>query len=94
MSMSGNLRPSIPYQLLLKFNPPKITLIYHLESNEKDKFFHDVYVERRMLETMSDEEIVTHLYISEDYYFNPKHIKRPQVSIHKHSTREKRFQII
>lgn len=51
-------------------------MIYHLEDNDKDKFYHDIYVEKRMLESLSDDEIATHLYISEDYYFNPKHIKR------------------
>eukprot|EP00347_Sterkiella_histriomuscorum_P015549 403356615 len=79
MSMSGNLMPSIPYQILLKYTPPKITMIYYLENNDKEKFYHDIFVEKRMLENMSEDEIVTHLYISEDYYFNPKHIKRQQV---------------
>lgn len=51
-------------------------MIYHLENNTKDKFYHDIYVERRMLESLTDDEIATHLYISEDYYFNPKFIKR------------------
>jgi hypothetical protein len=33
-----------------------------------------------MLETMSDEDITSHLYVTEAYYFNPKQIKRQQVS--------------
>ncbi len=57
---------------MLKFNPPKITIVYHFEKNDKEKFYHDIYVEKRMLETMNDEDIVSHLYISEAYYFNPK----------------------
>lgn len=76
MSMSGDLKPIIPFQILLKYNPPKITLIYHLENNDKEKYYHDIFVEKRMLENMSEDEIVTHLYISEDFYFNPKYIKR------------------
>ncbi|CDW74492.1 UNKNOWN [Stylonychia lemnae] len=79
LSMTGSLMPSIPHQLLLKFNPPKITMIYHFENNDKEKYYHDIYVERRMLESMTDDEIATHLFISEDYYFNPKYLKRAQV---------------
>ena len=33
-----------------------------------------------MLENESDEDIVSHLYMSEAYYFNPKCLKRHQVS--------------
>ncbi len=75
--MSGSLVPSVPTQLLLKYDPPIITIVYHFERNEKEKFYHDIVIERRMLETMSDEDICSHLYIAEAYYFNPKQIKRP-----------------
>jgi hypothetical protein len=34
-----------------------------------------------MLENETDEDIVSHLYMSEAYYFNPKCLKRHQVSI-------------
>ena len=33
-----------------------------------------------MLENEKDEDIVSHLYMSEGYYFNPKILKRHQVS--------------
>ena len=33
-----------------------------------------------MLENETDEDIVSHLYMSEAYYFNPKCLKRHQVS--------------
>lgn len=33
-----------------------------------------------MLENETDEDIVSHLYMSEAYYFNPKILKRHQVS--------------
>ena len=79
--MSGSLRPSIPYQVLLKFHPPKIVIIYYLDANEKEKFFHEIPIERRMLESVSEEDIANHLYISEDFYFNPSKLKRPQVRI-------------
>ena len=31
LSLSGSLVPSVPCQLLLKFNPPKMTLVYFFE---------------------------------------------------------------
>jgi hypothetical protein len=35
--------------------------------------------EREMLATRSAEDIVSHLYVTEAYYFNPKQVKRPQL---------------
>jgi hypothetical protein len=32
--------------------------------------------DRRMLETENSDDIVSHLYMSEAYYFNPKILKR------------------
>jgi len=32
-----------------------------------------------MLDTMTDDDITSHLYVTEAYYFNPKQIKRQQV---------------
>ena len=75
--MSGSLLPSVPYQLMVKYDPPKITLVYYFEKKENDKYFHDIEIEKRMLETASDEEIVSNLYISEAYYLDPKKVKRP-----------------
>lgn len=72
LSMSGSLMPSVPTQFLLKFNPPKLTIVYHFERNDKEKFYHEIPIEKRMLETMSDEDITSHLFVSEAYYFNPK----------------------
>lgn len=40
--------------------------------NENDKFYHEIPVERRMLENLNNDDIASHLYISEDYYFDPK----------------------
>jgi hypothetical protein len=72
--------PSVPTQLMLKYDPPKITIVYHFEQRENERFYHDIPVERRLLETLSDDEITSHLYVTEAYYFNPKQIKRQQVS--------------
>lgn len=79
LSMTGSLVPAVPFQLMVKYNPPKITLVYYFEKKENEKYFHDIEIEKRMLVTASDEEIVSHLYMSEAFYFDPKKIKRPQV---------------
>ena len=34
LSMSGSLVPSVPCRLLVKFNPPKMTLVYYFEQNQ------------------------------------------------------------
>lgn len=78
--MSGSLMPSIPVQVLLKYNPPKLTIVYHFENKENEQYYHDILFDRNMLDNETDEDIVSHLYMSEAYYFNPKCLKRHQVS--------------
>ena len=29
LSMSGSLVPSVPTQLMIKYDPPKMTIVYH-----------------------------------------------------------------
>jgi len=79
LSLSGSLMPSVPTKFLLKFNPPKVTLIYHLEHKEKDQYYHEIPIDKKMLEASSLEDLVSHLFVSEAYYFNPKQIPRKQV---------------
>jgi len=79
--MSGSLTPAIPVQILLKYNPPKLTIVYHFENKENDQYFHDILFDKTMMENETDDDIVSHLYISESYYFNPKCLKRHQVSM-------------
>lgn len=64
---------------MLKYDPPKITIVYHFEQRENERFYHEILVEKRMLDTMTDDDITSHLYVTEAYYFNPKQIKRQQV---------------
>ena len=80
MSLSGSLMPSVPVQVLLKFAPPKLTIVYHFENKENDQYYHDIHFDRSMLQNESEEDIVSHLFLSEAYYFNPKQLKRHQVS--------------
>ena len=80
MSVSGTLRACVPVQILLKYNPPKLTVVYHFEAQEHEQYFHNIPLDRAMLENETDEDIVSHLYMAEAYYFNPKILKRHQVS--------------
>jgi hypothetical protein len=57
---------------MLKFDPPKIAIVYYFENNNNERYFHDILVDKKMLETMTDEDITSHLYVTEAYYFNPK----------------------
>ena len=77
--MSGSLSASVPMQLLIKYDPPKITLVYHFEKKSNDQYFHDIPIERNFLEQSSTEDIVSHLYMAECYYFSPSQIKRGQL---------------
>ena len=60
-----------------------MTIVYHFERNDRERFYHEIPIERRMLESaeMDNEEICSHLFLSEAYYFNPKQIPRKQVSL-------------
>ena len=46
---------------------------------KNQQFFHDIEVDTHMLQTQTIEDVVSHLYMMEAYYFNPKQIKRPQL---------------
>jgi hypothetical protein len=72
MSMSGSLMPSVPLQLMVKYSPPQITIVYHFEHQKKEQYFHDFLLDKNMLLTQSDEDVVSHLYVTEAYYLNPK----------------------
>ena len=46
LSLSGSLMPSVPVQVLLKFNPLKLTIVYHFENKENDQYYHDIHFDR------------------------------------------------
>lgn len=81
MSMSGSLLPCIPQQFALKYNPPKITVVYHFANKEHEQFYHDMPIPFTMLESQSEDDICSHLYLAESYYLDPKRVKRQQVSL-------------
>lgn len=49
MSLSGSLIPSVPTQLMLKYHPPKITIVYHFEQKFNDQYYHEIPVDQSML---------------------------------------------
>ena len=74
LSLSGSLVPSVPTQLMLKYNPPKMTIVYHFEQRHNEQFYHDIPIDRDLLASQPAEEVVSHLYVTEAYYFNPKQV--------------------
>jgi hypothetical protein len=76
LSLSGSLMPSVPEQILLKYDPPKMTLVYHFEGKEDSRYYHEIHLDKQALKTKDVDELANHLYISEAYYFNPKQIRR------------------
>lgn len=58
-----------------------MTIVYHFENKENDQYFHEITFDENMLRNEKTEDIVSHLYMAESYYFNPKLLKRHQVSI-------------
>lgn len=64
---------------MLKYDPPKMTIVYHFEERKNQQFYHDIVLDREMLATKSTEDVVSHLYLTEAYYFNPKQVKRTQL---------------
>ncbi len=76
LSLSGSLVPSVPTQLMIKYNPPKLTIVYHFEQKQNQQFYHDILIDKDMLLNKTTDDVVSHLYVTEAYYFNPKQIKR------------------
>ena len=79
LSLSGSLVPSVPTKLMIKYDPPKMTIVYHFEQRNNQEFYHDILLDRDLLATKSADDFVSHLYVTEAYYFNPKQVKRSQL---------------
>ena len=79
LSLSGSLLPSVPTQLMVKYSPPKITLVYHFEKRSNEQYYHEILLDEKMVESDSTEDVVSHLYIKEPYYLDPKRVKRDQL---------------
>ena len=79
LSLSGSLIPSVPTKLLLKYSPPKITIVYHFEQKQNEQYFHNIEIDKDLLISKSAEDFVSYLYVTEAYYFNPKQVTRKQL---------------
>ena len=79
LSLSGSLVPSVPTKLMLKYNPPALLVQYYFEQKQNEEYFHKIPIDKHMLMRKSAEDIVSHIYVTEAYYFNPKQVKRPQL---------------
>ena len=51
LSLSGSLMPSVPTQLMVKFSPPKITLVYHFVQKANEQFYHEIHLDKKMLDS-------------------------------------------
>ena len=49
LSLSGSPVPSVPTQLMVKFSPPKLTIVYHFEKRSNQQFYHDIMFDKEML---------------------------------------------
>jgi hypothetical protein len=45
LSLSGSLVPSVPTQLMVKYNPPKLTIVYHFERKSNEQFYHEILLD-------------------------------------------------
>ena len=79
LSLSGSLMPSVPTKLAVKYHPPMMTIVYHFDTNSNDLYYHDIPLDKTLLQQNSVDDIVSHLYVTEAYYFNPKQVKRQQL---------------
>lgn len=56
-----------------------MTIVYHFEQRSNEQFFHDIPIDVTLLANNNAEEVVSHLYVTEAYYFNPKQVRREQL---------------
>ena len=75
--MSGSLQPCIPLKFCLKFDPPKITLIYQFQSQtgkemSSEQYYHEMLIEKNKIETQTEDDICSYLFMAEGYYLDPK----------------------
>lgn len=54
-------------------------MVYHFEQKANEEYYHEIAIDKQLLMQKTAEEFVSHLYVTEAYYFNPKQVKRPQL---------------
>lgn len=78
-SLGLSLIPAVPDKFLIKYNPPKIWVVYHFKDhNEKDQYWRDIPLE---VNTGSTANSVTDFLFKEHcYYFDSSLIGKQQVN--------------
>jgi hypothetical protein len=65
----------IPIKYCLKFNPPKLAVIYQFDSKKrKKKYCHDIALPD--IETKSAEEVCDRIFDEETFYLDPKGVNK------------------
>ena len=62
---------TVPVQLKFKLNLSKISAVYHFLQRETDRLFNDILVKNHILKTVLNVDIVSHLFVTESFYFKP-----------------------
>ena len=77
-SLGSDLIPAVPDKFLIKYDPPKICVVYHFKDhNEKDQYWRDIPLE---VSTVSTANSVTDVLFKEhSYYFDSELIETTQV---------------
>jgi hypothetical protein len=68
------MQPSSLDAYLVKYNPPKITIIYHLESNAEAKFAHDIDIS--ITTTTNLDDLTDFIFKSEAYYLDQREVSK------------------
>lgn len=77
-SLGLSLIPAVPDKFLIKYNPPKIWVVYHFKDHsEKDQFWRDIPLELNPTSTASS--VTNFLFKEHSYYFDSSLIGQEQV---------------
>lgn len=69
----------LPLKVCLRFNPSSIALYYKLSQFPKDKFLHQVDIEKEIESNMTAAEIYSRLVTLEPMYWSPNNISKDQI---------------
>jgi hypothetical protein len=64
LSLSGDLVPSVPCSLAIKFTPPLLALIYEFSMQKHKRYIHEIELDPALLSDYAAKDIVSHLYIT------------------------------
>ena len=77
-SLGLSLIPAVPDKFLIKYNPPKIWVVYHFKDhNAKDQYWRDIPLEVEDSSTSSS--VTDFLFKEHSYYFDSSLITQDQV---------------